>query len=288
MKFKRVAILGAGLLGGSLALALKAYTSSHVSLWGRRKDFFSWAEENDIDCFSTDLEAVVSEADLIVLATPVGFMAQLVERCLPHVSREKAVVFSDVGSVKGCVSTEVNQVLEGSEYKNLTFIGSHPMAGSEQSGYLGSRADLFQKRACIIDSVEGDDRLAVAADLQHFWECVGSEVIVMSPDDHDKAVAAISHFPHAVASLATEVSLDNITEAGCQIVGQGFLDTTRVASGNAAMWGEIMLSNQEALVERLEALKRETDALIGMLNANEHSKLVDWLQQAKDKRDQIS
>ena len=291
MNFKRVGILGAGLLGGSVALALKKFAPHvEIRLWGRRDTFFSWAEEHGVDQFSTDLEATVKGLDLVILCTPVGFMSDLVARILKVQSSDQPLLITDVGSVKAVVSESVREVIKESGQSRVEFIGSHPMAGSEKSGCQDACAELFVDKPCVIEACESDDQAlptSVVA-LESFWQQLGANTIRMEAEVHDHAVAAISHFPHAIASLTTEVALRGGPSVLSQVAGNGFLDTTRIASGNAAMWTEIMLSNREALLDEMEAMKELCESFSQVLKNNDEGALLTLLESAKQKRDSFS
>jgi len=290
MKFERVCILGAGLLGGSVALALKKFQpQTEVSLWGRKDHFFDWAKAHQIDHYGTDLKEVVADADLIILATPVGRMPALVEQILEY-GAPKAV-FTDVGSVKERVTSEIEAVIQRSGHDQAYFIGSHPMAGSEKSGCEAAFADLFVGKPCVVEAAEASSHSeywhALASDLAVFWEGLGAHVVRMTPEQHDYEVAAISHLPHAVASLTTNVALPRPDSAAKAVIGNGFLDTTRIASGNAAMWAEIMLSNKKALIGHLGALQNQTADLMALLESGDAEAIENMLEQAKVTRDSL-
>ena len=289
MNFQRVVILGAGLLGGSLALALKKFVPGvEVRLWGRRDAFFSWAENHGIDQFSTDLADLVVNADLVVLSTPVGFMGDLVRQVLEIRPDGLPLVISDVGSVKALVADEVNAVIAASGKSQVQFVGSHPMAGSEKSGCQDAQADLFVGKPCVIEASDDVEKLVMVKAVEEFWQQLGAKTCLMDAVEHDHAVAAISHFPHAVATLTIEVALRDGDKLLKEVAGNGFLDTTRIASGNAAMWTEIMLSNREALLSEVKAMQEQCENLVQILELNDESSLHSLLESAKEKRDAFS
>ena len=209
LSFSSVAILGPGLLGGSLALAVrKQLPHVHVRLWGRREEPLEYARSSGAaHAASTRLEEVVEGADLVVLATPVGVMSRLISGMLPLL--KPGVLVTDVGSVKGCVHQSVGSALTET---GVAFIGSHPMAGSEKQGMEHASGELFRDATCILTNDEHvhEDMLLL---LQRFWERVGCHCIRMKAADHDSSVARISHIPHALSALCVHTALDGTPRA---------------------------------------------------------------------------
>ncbi len=244
---KRIAILGPGLIGGSIALALRRAGGSHVTLWARRAD--AVAEIGNADCADAatdDLQAAVRDADLVVLCVPVGAMAGLAEKIAPVVSR--ACTVTDVGSVKGPVLAELRPVFSG----HANFVGSHPMAGSEHTGLAAASANLFDGTTCIVTPDADTDAAALAA-VCEFWKGIGCRVAELPAAEHDECVALVSHLPHLLAAaLVNTVTAQN--DHAFRVVGPGFRDTTRVASGPPAMWREILRENSAAVLPAIDAL----------------------------------
>ncbi|MGC4016095.1 MAG: prephenate dehydrogenase/arogenate dehydrogenase family protein [Luteolibacter sp.] len=203
MDFKKVAVLGGGLLGGSLALALvNKHPSTTVSLWARREETSSRAKAMGIPGATSDLREAVAGAELVVLAVPVGAMPALVQAALEAGLPTGALV-TDVGSVKGIVHSTLPAVLAT---HGIVFIGSHPMAGSEHGGIEAAKATLFESAACILT----DDQHAPAAlrtSLETFWQAVGCRTAWMISAIHDELVARISHLPHVLAAAGATVAL---------------------------------------------------------------------------------
>lgn len=212
--FSSVAILGPGLLGGSLALAVrKQLPHVHVRLWGRREEPLEYARSSGAaHAASTRMEEVVEGADLVVLATPVGVMPRLVSDMLPLL--KPGVLVTDVGSVKGCVHQAVGSVLKKA---GVAFIGSHPMAGSEKQGMEHASWDLFRDATCILTNDEHvhEDVLLL---LQRFWERVGCHCIRMKAADHDSSVARISHH---TSCFVRPVRPQRPGRWGCEAAGAG-------------------------------------------------------------------
>jgi prephenate dehydrogenase len=200
-------------------------------------------------------------------------------------------IVTDVGSVKRSVVAELSSLFAG----NGCFIGSHPMAGSDQTGMRASRADLFHGATCIITPDAGVD-LAALAKLRAFWVLLGARVLEMLPDEHDAAVALISHLPHAAAAALVQAVATTAPQA-LLIVGPGFRDTTRVASGPPEMWAEILRENRKPAVAGIDALIAKLSEIRSALHperdespeiaANKAEKVREFLASAKRTRDGI-
>ena len=273
--FSSVAILGPGLLGGSLALAVrKQLPHVHVRLWGRREEPLEYARSSGAaHAASSRMEEVVEGADLVVLATPVGVMPRLVSDMLPLL--KPGVLVTDVGSVKGGVHQAVGSVLKKA---GVAFIGSHPMAGSEKH--------LFRDATCILTNDEHvhEDVLLL---LQRFWERVGCHCIRMKAADHDSSVARISHIPHALSALCVHSALDggDVKLLGLVSAG-GFRDTTRVSMGEPSMWAEILEENAPAVLERLDEALSQLGQVRNWLATGDKEALREWLKAAAESRAQ--
>lgn len=269
--FHRIAILGPGLLGGSLALAGRE-AGYEVILWGRKADRVEAAHALGLEA-TTDLSAAVAEADLVILAVPVGVMGMLAAQMKKDLKPEALV--TDVGSVKVLPHAMA-------EEQGISFVGSHPMAGSEQTGIEAARAGLFRGAACALTNDQGRPESEVEA-LMEFWQSLGCEVSLMEAADHDRAVARISHLPHAMAVATASAALrypgDGFLAAG------GFRDTTRVASGDPAMWAEIMVENQAALITALDDAQNEIREMLDHLAKSDKKGLQNYLAEVKARKE---
>jgi prephenate dehydrogenase len=246
MKTPSVCILGPGLLGGSLLLALRErQPTAALSVWARREDSLNLIRERKLaDYAGTDLKSAVAAADIVVLCVPVGAMAKLALEMKPWLQPETVV--TDVGSVKGLVMQQLEPVL------GAQFVGAHPMAGSEQTGMEASRADLYEGARCMI-TPGVDYAEAVCEKIEALWRSVGCRTARLSPQDHDEIVAWISHLPHFLAAALVAAVGEGNSQA-LEFCGPGFRDTSRVAAGPEAMWTEILLSNREPLKRSLHAM----------------------------------
>lgn len=272
----RLAILGPGLLGGSIALAARRFGGMHVAAWARRPQAVAEMRARDTaDIVSTDLQAVVKDADLVVLCVPVGVMGALATQIAPLLSAR--AIITDVGSVKAPVVDELGRIFT----KGGRFVGSHPMAGSEQTGLDAARADLFDDAVCIVTPDDRSDAEAVSA-VRVFWQALGGRVLELSPAQHDEIVALISHLPHLLAAtLVNVVGQENA--AAFDFSGPGFRDTTRVAAGPPAMWAEILRSNHVAVRASAEAMIEKLREIITLLDHD--APMTEFLTQAKARRD---
>lgn len=283
--YHRVAILGAGLLGGSLGLAIRAYMpGGHVVAWGRRDASFpEILSMGAADEATTDLKKAVQGADLVVFSTPVGVMPFLAQSIKAHLN--PGVMVTDVGSVKGTVHEFTASLLTKS---GISFVGSHPMAGSEKQGVSVAREDLFCGAPLVLTNDENVSEEEVAR-LRLFWEMMGCRCYEMSAADHDRSVAQISHLPHVLAAVCARAGIQPGREATLgRLSGGGFRDTSRVCSGNPDMWSEILMENRRSLKPLVESAIGELTSLMSLLNSDEPNAadpLQEWLAEAKRKRD---
>jgi prephenate dehydrogenase len=278
MPFNHVAVLGAGLLGGSLALAVPSRSGAVVRLWARRAETVAEAQALGIEGATEDLGWALAGAELVILATPVGAFPALAARMLEH-GVSPGVLVTDVASVKRLVHVGVGGLFGAA---GVDFIGSHPMAGSEKSGVGAAAADLFDGAACILtdDGAVGPARVAELAD---FWRMLGSRCETMAAQAHDEVVARVSHLPHVLAALGAKIALAQPQDG--RLGGGGLRDTTRVAGGDAAMWTEILMENRGALERPLRDAAAGLSEMLAMLEACDHEGLRRWLEGAKQLRD---
>ena len=247
MSIQRVALVGPGLLGGSIALALRGRKDVTVAIWARRSEMVEELKAMALAHYaSTTLARVVRDADLIILCTPVGAMPALAREIVG--AAKPGAIVTDVGSVKGALVAELGAIFRGGP----RFVGSHPMAGSEQTGLRAARADLFRGAVCIVTPDADSDAEAVA-EVGAFWESLGGIVRHLAPAAHDEAVALVSHFPHLLAATLVNVVAER-QAAALELCGPGFRDTTRVAGGAPEMWAEILAANATAVRATLDAM----------------------------------
>ena len=277
--FSNITIVGGGLLGGSLAMALAALPQPpRVRLWARQPTTVIAARELGISGATNDLAAAVASADLLVLAVPVGAMPDLVAQAVAA-GLPAGCLVTDVGSIKRAPHHDIPAVLAG---HHLEFIGSHPMAGSERHGLAAATANLFHHAACLLTN---DQQVPAPYPklLENLWQSIGCRTTWLSAADHDALVARISHLPHILAASAARVCLHD--PAAGRFGGGGLRDTTRIASGNPEMWAEILIENRAALLDPLRETIADLGTMLALLENAEQQATCQWLATAKHQRD---
>lgn len=280
----RLTIVGVGLIGGSLALALKeAGAVGEVIGYGRGKPNLEKALELGIvDRYSRDPRAAVEGADLVFLATPVQTLDAVTRTLLPGL--KPGAVLTDGGSVKGAVVEKVEPLLP----ESISFVPGHPIAGTENSGAEAAFASLYHAKRCILTPTARTDAHALEL-VERMWQRVGSEVVRMEPEKHDRVLAAISHLPHMVAySLVNAVgSYDHYEENILEYSAGGFRDFTRIASSDPTMWRDIAVTNRLALLEMMEQFERFFAELKEDVASGNEAQLFEFFQRSKQLRDAI-
>ena len=279
---RSIAIFGPGLLGGSLAMAVRrAWPKTELRVWARSIDKLEDAQQRGLaDMASTEPADVAAGASLIILATPIGYMPGLAQAIAPACS--EGTLVTDVGSVKGSVVAALEPLFLDSP---ATFIGSHPMAGSERTGIEAAREDLFDGARCLITptantSPETEQRVTA------FWHAMGCSTETFSPAEHDRKVARISHLPHLTASALTLSAL-SADPATMSCVANGFRDSTRIAAGDPEMWTGILTDNRTEVIAALEDLGANVTRMVEILRNSNEEALRRFLSEAKALRDQV-
>ncbi len=280
----RLAVMGVGLIGGSLALALKkAGAVGEVVGCGRgRPNLEKALELGIIDTFTRDPREAVTDADLVFLATPVKTLAAVVGECLPAL--KPGAIITDGGSVKA----EVVRAIEPLLPDGVHFVPGHPIAGTERSGAEAAFATLYQNKRCILTPTPKTDPLALKL-VERMWQIAGSMVVSMSMEKHDRILAAISHLPHMVAySLVNAVgSYDHYEENILEYSAGGFRDFTRIASSDPTMWRDIAETNRDALLEMMEQFETFFAELKKDVADGDGDKLFAFFLRSKQLRDAI-
>lgn len=282
--FKTVTIYGPGLIGGSIALAVRdKLPDCELRLWARREQSLQLANSLGISRTFTDARQAADGADLIIFATPIGAFEELARLILPNIS--KSALVTDVGSVKAYVHRTTGALLTE---RGRLFIGSHPMAGAETQGLENATPSLLQGATVAITNPHG-----VPAEkeqqLAQFWQALGGRTYSMQPAHHDRAVARISHMPHIMAALgARNARPGDVPMADLQrLAAGGFRDTTRVCSGAASMWADILWENDVAVREVLNNCVNDLHRLIFLLEDQDREGVFRWLTGAKETRETI-
>ena len=279
--FKKVIIFGVGLIGGSFALALrKAHAVTEVVGFGRSEQTLHQAQQlGIIDRIGQDVAAEVCDADLVLLATPVGQMADIMARIAPHLGANTLV--SDGGSTKSNVVDFARLHLG----KHLSrFIPAHPIAGGEQSGAAAARADLYRGKKVVLTPLPENAADAVAR-VRLAWELCGASVSKLSAQQHDEVFAAVSHLPHLLSfALVHDLAQRPNRDLLLSFAASGFRDFTRIAASSPEMWRDISLANREALMSELKQYAAELYVIFQALENKDAGKLDDIFRLASKVR----
>ena len=273
---RRLAIVGLGILGGSAAKAARAESLAReiVGIGRNASRLKAALDEGAVDAVTTDLREGVAGADMIVLATPVATL----EGQMPTVweAAESQALITDVGSTKAAIVRAAEELCAG---RPLDFVGSHPMAGSNLSGFAVSRADLFRGATIILTPTDRTSPDAVKRVTQ-FWEAAGGRVVTMDPATHDRAVAAISHLPHLVADALVDAVV-RMDPQFLDVAARGFKDTTRIAESSPAVWREIFEENRDALAEAVAAFRAALSDLERVLRSGDRARIEGELERIR-------
>jgi prephenate dehydrogenase len=283
MRWQKVTLVGVGLLGGSLGLALrKRGLAAEVCGYVRRESSIAeCVEVGAVHRGTTDLSDAIGGADLIVLCTPLLRMGELALQIAPRI--RKGALVTDVGSVKGAIVSELEPIFVP---KGATFVGSHPMAGSEKTGVSAARADLFLNAACVVTPSKDSVNQKVE-ETEALWREVGGRVIRLDPETHDLLVSRSSHLPHVLAAQLAMFVLNpaNPAEQG-KLCANGFRDSTRIAAGSPEMWRDIAVMNRAHLLDAIGRFATGLEEFRALLERNDPGALEDYFKRAKELRDE--
>jgi prephenate dehydrogenase len=280
--FRKITIIGVGLLGGSLGLAIKKRRlAAEVAGFVRRAASIAECKRaRAVDFCTCDLHEAVTGADLIVLCTPLAQMLPLVGKMVPAIKR--GAILTDVGSVKTSVVKELESLVTKA---GAPFIGSHPMAGAENTGVAAARADLFTHAVCILTPTRRSNPTALRK-IDLFWQAVGARAIRLTPELHDELVSRSSHLPHVAAATLANLVLDPaLPRSQPLLCANGFRDTTRIASGSPEMWRDIALANRRNLGKALATFIRDLKKIQTVLKKGDEKAVEKFFRQGKLRRD---
>lgn len=274
-KLRQITVVGLGLLGSSITLAVlrtltgvKSVGYSHRAAT-RRKARRLGVAERIVD----DIHKAVARADMVILATPIRTFEDIFRQIAD--SLPAGCIVTDVGSTKQEPHRWARRILP----KNVYYVGSHPIAGSEQRGVEFARDDLFDGANCILTNTSGTSSEAIRT-LSKFWSALGCKVKVMRPSQHDRILADVSHLPHvAVAALINANSAEEL-----KFSGRGFIDTSRIASGPANIWTDVLLTNSANITRGIDKMVKELHKLREAMNSGNEKSLHRLLEQARNKR----
>ena len=283
MHWQKIALIGLGLLGGSLGLAgRQRKIAGRIAGYVRRPASVAECERlRLVDKVTTDLSETVQGADLIVLCTPLGQMREMTEKLIPHLA--PGALVTDVGSVKGPVVQELEPIITeaGGE-----FLGSHPMAGGEKVGPTAARPDLFEQAVCAITPTVNSHPETVRK-IEEFWVSVGAAPLRIAAELHDDLVSRSSHLPHVVAAELSNYVLSPVhPKEQLLLCANGFRDTTRIASGSPEMWRDISISNRRNLARVLGVFIEDLQEFQLALETDDRKAIEEFFTHAKQRRDQ--
>ena len=282
VRWKKITLVGVGLLGGSLGMALRnrRLAGSVVGFVRRAASVAECERLGAVNQATLDLQDAVKGAELIVLCTPIAQMRGLVKQMLP-VLKPEAIV-TDVGSVKGSVVQDLEALVAQA---GAHFVGSHPMAGAERMGVAAARADLFAGAVCVVTPTRKSNPAAVRK-MEQLWKSVGGRLLELAPNAHDDLVSRSSHLPHVVAAQLVNLILspEHSREQG-MLCANGFRDTTRIASGSPEMWRDIALANRKNLSRALDAFTNGLRGFRRALKRGDARAVTRFFEQAKERRD---
>ena len=278
-------IVGVGLIGGSLAMAGRknGLVKEIIGVGRGAANLKEAVKLNVIDSFAFDISEAVKDADLIVLATPVGGFEGLVKQMRHKLN--KGAIITDAGSVKGRMVSRIERLLPRGTY----FVAGHPIAGKEKSGVKAATHRLFEGTKCILTPTKKTDASALKK-VKALWRAVGAEVVLMDPMLHDKVLGAVSHLPH-VAAYSIVNTVAEIKKDGNNFIafsGGGFKDFTRIAASSPEMWRDIFLSNRENLVSIISRYQKNLEKLKKYIKDKDSKKLIKELEKAKAIRDRLN
>jgi prephenate dehydrogenase len=277
-RYKTVAIVGVGLIGGSIGLAMRqrGLADAVVGIGRRQASLRTARRVGAVTNTTIDPAKGVAEAELIVVCTPVARIVDDVRACAEHCP--EGTLITDAGSTK----QSIVEALDAGLPRGCRFLGSHPLAGSERSGAAHAKADLFEGRIAILTPTK-NTRAEDFDALERFWSLLGSVVVQMPPEEHDRALALTSHLPHAVAACLASV----VPESLFRLAGTGFLDTTRIAAGDPELWRQIFQLNSRNMLACFQEFEKQLSTLRNAIAHGDGEELQRLLAAAKKNRDAL-
>ncbi len=285
---ENVVILGLGLIGGSLARALRksGFAKTLIAYGHRKPSLKRGLELGVIDEYTLDLDEAIARADILVIATPTLVASKMLEQILPRIKGgQHSPIITDVASVKGSLRNTATQI-----YGCMPpgFILGHPIAGSENSGVEASDENLFVNHRVILTPVEGNDPEAIGL-IRSMWLSTGAEVIDMGVDEHDAVLAATSHLPHVLAyTLVDALAQSDAGEDVFRFAAGGFRDFTRIASSDPTMWRDISIANKAALLQAIDLFSGNLEILRRAIESEDGEGMFEMFTRAKAARDEFS
>ncbi|MBT7957661.1 MAG: prephenate/arogenate dehydrogenase family protein [Rhodospirillaceae bacterium] len=280
--FGRLALIGIGLIGSSIArVAKRENLAGHISASARTQDSLDKAIELGFaDSVSLDQKAAVKDADMVIICAPVGAYEEIIKTIAPAL--KPGAIVSDVGSVKQAVVRDLGpHIPEG-----VHLIPAHPVAGTEHSGPEAGFPELFEDRWCILTPPPGTDQKSVEA-VKSFWQAAGSDVEIMDPNHHDLVMAMTSHLPHLIAYTIVGTATDlekTLRNEVIKFSAGGFRDFTRIAASDPTMWRDVFLNNRDAVLEMLQRFSEDITALQRAIRWGEGDTLYELFSRTREVR----
>ncbi len=287
MIFNKIAIIGIGLIGSSLAHKIKETgCAGEIALYDSNENVRTRAKELALGVVYDDYKGLLKSADLVILCTPSGAMGNVAKEIAPLM--ESGAILSDVGSVKAAIINEIQEILPPS----IHFVPAHPIAGTELSGPDAGFASLFENRWSIITPLENDNEEYKTAvkKVEEFWQKMGANVENMMPERHDLVLAMTSHIPHLIAFciVTTAEDMENLTESEVvKYSAGGFRDFTRIAASDPTMWRDVFLLNKEAVMEILGRFSEDLTALRRAIRWDDGDTLFETITRARRMRKEV-
>jgi prephenate dehydrogenase len=279
-KFGKVAIIGMGLMGGSFGYDLnRLKLCGNITGIGRNEGRLKKAKlKNAFTRTTRRFDEGVRGADLVVISLPVLLIPQVFAKIRPYLG--KNTVVTDMGSTKGDIVSKIEQIDTG-----RNFVGSHPMVGSEKTGIQNLRPGMYRGGTCIVTPAQKTNKAFVKR-IVSLWRALGMKVLTLSPQEHDRVIARVSHFPHLAAFVMVNMAKDAILK-NRDAIGPGFRDSTRIGASNEDIWAEIFLSNKKEVLNDIDIAIEELDALSQMIYLNKVKELKEYIKKARVLRETV-
>ena len=270
--FNKVAIIGTGLIGGSMALAIKKKCLAHQIIGvSRHKNTLIWGKKSHVIDKGSQNLSIIQDADLVVLATPVNTILKSADIILKFIRKDSIV--TDVGSTKKEIVSKLSKIFPN-------YVGSHPLAGSEKRGLTNASTYIFKNSLCILTPTKNTTPKALKK-IKNLWNKLGARVIFLDPDTHDRILSFVSHLPHVIAFSLIDIVPDKYLKFGAT----GLKDTTRIALSDSRVWVDIFLSNRENMLKSIESFQNNLSRIKSAINKRDERTLIKILKKAKGKRE---
>jgi len=279
--FEAIAIVGLGLIGGSVAKAVRSLgLARQIFGYDNNEEYHNEIKSRKLaDYLSYVPDKKLAQAELVLLAVPVKSFKEVLPNILTNISSK--AILTDTGSVK----SPLLKMMCSPKYKKIRFVGGHPIAGSENFGPAAANQDLFYGKRCILTPEEKTDKDLILV-VRRFWESLGAKVSEMDAESHDQMFASVSHLPHILAYACIQAISNTDSQEVLGHSGAGLKDFSRIASSSPQMWADIFLENQKNLLPRIAAFNEVLSALEETIKNNDKRKLVEILALSKSARDQ--